>query len=189
LHDKNLLEEPLVPRSYGELCGWKMLLAGIKDIESDLGRYLRILPVIQSTGYGKTKACFDLMKHRRVVFFPCKETTNATSQPHVCKLIVDMLKHKQRTQFGSYFQKVVEVIVKTANSYSDAISLREAQLNGRFYDELENKLIEKVSLLKKTKVAFADQIAEIIGTSVIDSSVDEVSNQYSSSSCSSFVAT
>jgi hypothetical protein len=97
----------------------------------DTRNYHRCLSIVQSSGYGKTRACLTLAHLQRCVYIMCDSGTSSTpgiSQPSIIGEIITTLckeqKPKKRFQLSNAF---IEAIVAAAQKHNEPTSLFQAQ--------------------------------------------------------------
>lgn len=133
--------------------GWQLIDEVLEQITHDTDSYYRIIPIAQSTGFGKTRSCFDLMKVRRVVYFPCSCNTPGSTIPNIFNVMIDLLQKAcaESASAGNKFAAtIVEAIYLAAENFNCAKSLMNAQLNeSTFCSSLLQALDEVVIPSKK----------------------------------------
>ena len=56
---------------------------------SDGHTYYHNFSIVQSTGYGKTKTCFELSKHLRCVYLQCANKSDNKDIPNIVETMVN----------------------------------------------------------------------------------------------------
>ena len=119
----------------------------------------RCLSIIQSSGFGKSKACVDLSRKQRTVYFPCG-TSGDVQLPAIVLDIVSILVGAGPLSRMKIARKVIISIVKAAELYTTAKSLHEAQFSSSctYFSKLEEiwHSVSKEVTPEKIKVRFAD---------------------------------
>ena len=104
--------------------------------------------LLQSMGYGKTKAVWDLAKKRRVVYLPCKDIPTYSGDggwwrvPPSLRTMIDFLQDKRNEETCEYkWTKFLKGVKELAFSYNSEKDLYDAQITedgklGAFYDRL-----------------------------------------------------
>jgi hypothetical protein len=140
----------------------------------DTRKYHRCLSIIQSSGYGKTRACLTLAHLRRCVYIMCDATNDLTpgiSQPPIIGEIITMICNSEsarnRFRLANAF---IEAIIAAAKKYNDPNSLFQAQFEdgGNFFGDLRvewvarrsNETPEKVHATFKEEYSFFDSAVD-----------------------------
>lgn len=120
----------------------------VNTVRKESTTYYKRLAIINSSGCGKTRVCYNLAKQRKLVYLNWVD--NKIGQPDIIKKVRKDLTSSnfddKRDRF-KYALKFVEAIVITANEYADAKSLQESQFSekfrtygGKFFDDLARNM-------------------------------------------------
>jgi len=102
------------------------LLSAIETITSAPNDYRHYLWFLQSSGYGKTKRCMELMKTYKACYVLCESIEGGFKE----NVIVEMLKTNARSE---YIKKVLQQIQQMM-AEKDATNLFESQFPNNVYD-------------------------------------------------------
>ena len=141
--------------------GSELLSSIIESYRRTSNKYYKILTIVQSTGYGKTKSCFELSKSIRCVYLQCLNKSNNRNVPGVIDLMIKQLKEKPL----STPEKIIYCLSYCASEYEDAQSLHKAHFfTNNFYDKL-SELWESVKSCSPKSVRFKEEPSHTDSTS------------------------
>lgn len=149
-------------RRFSPALGWQKIQHAIFDISS-CNAFYHIVTLIQSSGFGKTKACFDLMRNNRAVYFPCSKHSRATNQPGVFRSIVEYFKKACKQEKGDLFaERLIAALQLTASSYATVDDLYEAQVSHsqEFCESLLSHVIHTLTTPTQRTVRLAENLSE-----------------------------
>eukprot|EP01031_Cornospumella_fuschlensis_P023508 gene23508-28514_t len=150
LEDSTMLDDAKGPRyggSEAKLLAWQQVCSAVDALKTDAalyGDYYRVLSVIQSTGYGKTKACVDLARTQRCIYINCSQDLD-TAVYRPPRIVMTMLNHwkqhgkQDRRTRMKWAGQMIACLVDAAHGMS-AKQLFQAQFEEDtegFYKKLE----------------------------------------------------
>eukprot|EP01031_Cornospumella_fuschlensis_P034548 gene34548-41831_t len=162
LQDSTMLEDAKGPRYGGneaKLLAWQQVYDAVNTLKIDAtfhSVYYRVLSVIQSTGYGKTKACVDLARTQRCIYINCsQELCNTVYRPP--SIVMEMLNNwkengkNDRRMRLKWAGQIIACLVDAADGMS-AEQLFQAQFvedTEGFYRKLKDKWARMTGLGNK----------------------------------------
>ena len=151
--DKSLLDQSRVDTNLKESLGWQVIYQVLAIMMLNVTLLYRILPLVQSSGFGKTKSAFDLMQVHRLVYFPCDAALRSTNKPPVFAKIMNIFAEvcKSEENPDKFARTIITAIFNAAKKFPTPDDLRDAQLGheGKFYSALVYEMNRAVSLSKK----------------------------------------
>lgn len=128
------------PGSQGRNLTGGAILSDAVDAVLENAEQYNVLSLLQSTGYGKSKAFVDLLSLRRTVLVPCAiSSTGVGVIPEIISEMTSLLKTCESHLRNKVAGKIIYALCAAAQRYPSTKELHEAQLvTFEFYEELRN---------------------------------------------------